>query len=707
MRTLKRFTLRVTLLTLITVLLAGTVLALSSYNYIRNTRAAKDIAGNLLQEANEKAIIQIDAMISPILALGKRIQELPGLESKPLLLDHPAAAYLMETLSFYPYIYSVFMGYDDDDFYQIILLQPGETTVRNTIKAPPDARFAFRRIMRRDNGSRVEIWRFLNESRQTVGSRHEPDTVFRPTVRPWYAMAFGHFGLAQSDPYPFFSCRTLGLTVAHRFDGQVSGVFGVDITLSAISRFLARQHISKHGFAFLFNKDGMLLAHPDASLSLRETAFNKGSSLVPAYLDDLDDPIIAQVSRRFTQTDGRDGTFSFMAGGHEYLGCITKVPDSLKDGYMAVVAPASDFTEAIVKTRRDNLLFALLVLALVMPIIVILSRRISNRLQDLSREANRIREFDLEVTPKIRSHIKEIDLLARSVGGMKIALRSFGQYVPSTLVAKIVSGELEPRLGGSRRPLTVLFTDIADFTSISEAADPEELMGRVSVYFKKLSSVILSHNGTIDKFIGDAIMAFWNAPSRDGEHVRHACVAALYAARASNTQNKAWRAEGKPELFTRFGLHTGECIVGNVGSSDRMDYTAMGDTVNMASRLEGLNKYLGTQILVSREVREQAGEGLVFRAVGRVIPKGKHIPTDIYELAGFAAHVDEKWYTQWETAYDSFMARDFADAAQRFALLLESRPDDPTARSFAERASRFRDDPPSETWDGTEKFTAK
>lgn len=708
MRLLKRFTLRVTLLTLITVLLVGTVFALSSYNFVRSSVAAKAIAGNLLREVNEKAIIRIDAMLSPIVALGRRVQELPGLEEKPVLLSHPASPYLMETMSFYPYIYSVFMGYSDDDFYQIILLKPEDDGVRARLEAPADTRFAFRRIMRRDDGVRVEIWRFLDAGRRTVGSRFSTDVAFRPTLRPWYGPAFGAEGVVHSAPYPFFSSRSLGLTVARRFDGRVPGVFGVDLTLSAVSLFLVGQHISEHGLAFLFSRDGLLLAHPDPGLTLRQESFRKGASLVPTSLGDLDDPIISAIYRRFRETGGETGVFFFSLAGEEYMGCVTEVPEmSLPGGYMAVVAPTRDFTRDMEKTRRDNLLFTVVVLLVVVPLVVVMSRRIASRLQSLSREADRIREFDLAETPEISSRIKEIDHLAVSVGAMKNALRSFGQYVPSSLVAKIVTGELSPHLGGERRPLTILFTDVADFTTLSEASEPEALMSQVSEYFKRLSSVILAHHGTIDKFIGDAIMSFWNAPTGDEDHVRHACAAALYAARASNALNEAWRREGRPVLFTRFGLHAGDCIVGNVGSSDRMDYTAMGDTVNMASRLEGLNKYLHTQILASREVRERAGEGFAFRPAGRVVPKGKAAWTDVYELVGFTGQVDGERLAAWETAYASFMARDFADAAERFDRLAGASPEDALARDFAARAHRFLADPPPEAWDGVERYTSK
>ncbi|MEF2230077.1 MAG: adenylate/guanylate cyclase domain-containing protein [Pseudodesulfovibrio sp.] len=702
-----RFTLRVTLLSLITTILLGAVLTLSIYNYVRSTQTAIAIAGDLLREVNDKAIIKIQSMFGPVLALGKRIQELPALGEKPVLLAHPVTAYLIDTLESYPYIYSVFMGYADDDFFQIIALDPDDEAERRQIKAPEGCRFALRRIMRRDNGVRVEIWRFLDKDCRTVGSRFENGITFRPTARPWFPLAYDQDEVVHTQPYPFASSNSLGLTVARRFDGRFPGVFGIDMTLSSISRFLAGQKIGTSGVAFLFNDQGLLLAHPNPHLYLKKQAHRKGAGMVPALLSDLDDPIISEISNRFARNPGETGGIRFAAAGREYVGSITQVPDNYLPGsYMAVVAPIADFTEDIVRTRNESLLFTVLLLLAALPIIVLLSRSVTSRLQALSREADRIREFDLGETPKISSHIKEISHLAYAVEAMKIALRSFGQYVPSSLVAKIVSGELHPRLGGSRKPLTLLFTDIADFTTLSESADPEALMEQVSVYFRKMGTIILSHHGTIDKYIGDAIMAFWNAPTTDEEHVSHACAAALRAAAASNELNRMWRESGKPELYTRLGLHSGNCIVGNVGSSDRMDYTAMGDTVNMASRLEGLNKYMQTQILASRQVRDQAGDGFAFRPVGRVMPKGKHIPTDVYELVGFAGETDMDWIGRWQDAYERFMARDFGGAAEAFGRLLRERPDG-VARKFAESARRFCTAPPPDDWDGVETFSAK
>lgn len=703
-----KFPLRITLLTLITGILLTTIFALSSYNYIRSTDAAMAIADDLLEEINAKAIIEIDSLFSPVADLGQRATELPNLAEKPLLLTHPATWYLIDTLAAHPYIYSVYMGYADDDFYQIISLNPKSKTIRAKLETTNNARYALRRIMRRTDGQRVEVWRFLDSGLRTVGSKFSRSTSFYPTIRPWYLEATATDGLIQTAPYLFVSSRSPGVTVARRFDGPIPGVFGVDLTLSSLCRFLQTQKIGHHGFAFLFGENGALLAHPAPELTVRIQECKGGPYLAMSTIPALNAPILSAVYKEFSTNGNKTGSFRFTESGEEYIGRISPVPDKYMEGtYMAVVAPVRDFTEDIEAIRNDNLIFALILVIVSLPIIIFVSRQITAKLSLLSQEAERIREFDLSGTPDVTSNITEIHNLGKAVGAMKKALQTFGQYMPRSLVAKIVTGELSPHLGGARQDLTILFTDITNFTAISEAMKPEALMHHVSLYFQELSSIILNNNGTIDKFIGDAIMAFWNAPTNDREHVRRACLAALSAARASNMLNEKWRQEGKPELHTRFGLHTGNCIVGNVGSVDRMDYTAMGDAVNIASRLEGLNRHFQTQILVSKKIRQRAGDEFVFRPVGQVVPKGKTLPTAIYELMGLADEVDPRHREQWRAAHVAYTNRQFQEAADILTRLCDEFPHDGLARLFKQRALDYIASPPPDDWNGVELITTK
>ncbi len=233
------------------------------------------------------------------------------------------------------------------------------------------------------------------------------------------------------------------------------------------------------------------------------------------------------------------------------------------------------------------------------------------------------------------------------------------------------------------REITLLFSDIENFTEITEKADPTRVMQHTSRYFAAMSHEIMSHSGTVDKFIGDAIMAMWNAPADDPDHAANACAAVLAFQRANDRLNAEFEREGWPVYRTRIGLHTGEAVVGNIGSEDRMNYTVLGATVNLAARLEGLNKNYGTSILVSSALKQRAGAKFRFRSVDRISPKGFAEAFEIYELRreGAEADADElEFCCAWELVYTALRAGPLAVAEVELGAFLAKYPDDGVAR---------------------------
>jgi adenylate cyclase len=220
-----------------------------------------------------------------------------------------------------------------------------------------------------------------------------------------------------------------------------------------------------------------------------------------------------------------------------------------------------------------------------------------------------------------------------------------------------------------------------DFTSITEKADPAMVMQYTSRYFAVVSAEIMRHSGTVDKFIGDAVMAIWNAPADDPNHVAHACAAALAFQRANELLNEDFKNEGWASYRTRIGLHTGDAVVGNIGSEDRMNYTALGATVNLAARLEGLNKTYGTSILVSAAVRDRAGQGFAFRSVDRISPKGFAEAFEIYELRDEGGnHAAGELCREWEIVYAAIRNGPLAVAESELAAFVKKYPEDHIAR---------------------------
>ena len=225
-------------------------------------------------------------------------------------------------------------------------------------------------------------------------------------------------------------------------------------------------------------------------------------------------------------------------------------------------------------------------------------------------------------------------MLGRALSSARGAIRTFAVYVPRELVRQIVASGQAAAGAAVKREVTVLFTDIRDFTTISEQHSPEEVVEMLTAYFETMNVIVERHNGVIVQYLGDSIYAMWNAPTENADHVDDGCRCTLELKSAIDELNAENARIGKPELVTRFGLHTGVAVVGSVGAKDRRQYTAMGDTVNVASRLEGMNKQFGTSILVSASVKQKAGDlpHIAFRALGAATAKGRHEQIEVYQL---------------------------------------------------------------------------
>ncbi len=219
--------------------------------------------------------------------------------------------------------------------------------------------------------------------------------------------------------------------------------------------------------------------------------------------------------------------------------------------------------------------------------------------------------------------------------------RAFSQYLSPVVIRDLMKNPEALKLGGETREITVYFSDIQGFSSFSERMSPQELVGFLNVYLSAMTDVILQGRGVIDKFEGDAIMAFWGAPAPLEGHAREACLAVLEQRRALAGLNQRFQAEGRPLLRFRAGLNSGPAVVGNMGSSQRFAYTAMGDTVNLASRLEGANKFFGTAVMMSEAVRSAAGPEIAARRLGRIQVVGKKVPVAVYELLGRAGDLSD------------------------------------------------------------------
>jgi adenylate cyclase len=285
----------------------------------------------------------------------------------------------------------------------------------------------------------------------------------------------------------------------------------------------------------------------------------------------------------------------------------------------------------------------------------------------------------------------------------------FGQYVPPELVEEMSRNPESYSMDGRKAELTVLFSDIRGFTTISEGLGPDELTRLMNEYLSAMTEVVRKNRGTLDKYIGDAIMAFWGAPVSDPQHARQAVLTAMQMQAALPAVNKAFAAKGWPEVKIGVGVNTGEMTVGDMGSSVRKAYTVMGDAVNLGSRLEGITKQYGVGILVGEGTRK-AIKDIVFREVDRVQVKGKEEPVAIYEpicLESESGKPVQEELKLWSQALRYYRAQEWDQAEVTLLNLSRLAPDRALYAKYMERVSHLRKDPPGADWKGVWKFETK
>ena len=287
---------------------------------------------------------------------------------------------------------------------------------------------------------------------------------------------------------------------------------------------------------------------------------------------------------------------------------------------------------------------------------------------------------------------------------------AFSQYLSPTVIDQIVENPDMLQLGGEKREMTPFFSDIQGFSTISEGLTPEELVQLLNEYLTAMCDIISSHHGTIDKFEGDAIIAFWGAPLKLPNHATIACYATIEMQQRSVELRKMLREQNRPLLYTRMGLNSGPVVVGNMGSAERMDYTMMGDVVNLAARLEGANKFYKTYSMISGSTYELVKDDVDSRQLDIIRVVGKNEPVPVHELLARKNETSSEMsgvVEQYLKGLKLYQDRNFADAVKEFEKVLTIDPDDGPSQTYVKRCVMFIETPPEKDWDGVFTFTEK
>ncbi len=286
-----------------------------------------------------------------------------------------------------------------------------------------------------------------------------------------------------------------------------------------------------------------------------------------------------------------------------------------------------------------------------------------------------------------------------------------GKYLSPAVMTEVLKDPDALKLGGQKIEMTVLFSDIRGFTSMSEKMDPQELVHFLNEYLTEMTNIVYENEGVLDKYIGDAVMAFWGAPKAQPNHAELACRTAFHMMRRLRELRAGWEQRGLPHLDIGVGINTGFMTVGNVGSKSRFDYTIIGDSVNLGSRLEATNKEYGTNIILSEATLLHLNDAFNVRFLDLIAVKGKKEAAPVYELLGpkddLGSQPKPGFLEQWEIAMGHYKAQRFDDARTAFQRVLEIEPDDGPALAYIERCAEMAVAPPGESWNGVFVMTHK
>lgn len=424
-------------------------------------------------------------------------------------------------------------------------------------------------------------------------------------------------------------------------EGKFYGAVTVNVAVKELSEFLYQNRVSEHSESVIIDAKRQIVAASRIAnpVSTGDT-IPAISSLLEGRLTEID--TVASSGDR----DNRTHSFTVSMDGDEYVISDFLIGSELSLTYRAVIiTPLNDF---VGEMRRSSQNFSMLVLVLLIIealMMIRLARRLSGHIKSLSSAIARIREMAFDAEDRAegeRSPVREVAELQQGVSLLQSALRSFSLYVPLGVVRKLIDEGRPIAPGVERREMTILFCDLENFSTLAQSVSAESLLEDTTTYFSIATEAITRHGGTVDKFIGDAVMGFWGAPERVEDHAVRACRAALDIVRGLERANREWSSKGKKTLRVRVGVNSALVLVGNIGSAERLSYTAIGDGVNVASRLEGKNKELGSTICISDTTYQLAKEHIVVRPLQPVSVKGRTGEFMVYELLDTVPSSEER-----------------------------------------------------------------
>ena len=586
---------------LFTVLLAVIVIILVTYNAYKTYQ----ISYLMLQKIQNETASHIIDMTTQILDISSNNIEILSKveeENEDILSQQKLYIALMfEKLKAYDFLHSIYIANALGDFIQVRRYPTLEARVV-------------------EHKTHKETLFHINHRSKITQIRSQYNS-FSPLNRLWYTLVEEQNKISWSKPYVYATFSEVGITasVGVYKNHQKIKVIGADITYQKFNAFIKKQSLKIDAEIVIFDDKQYIIA---SSLPLKEEK-EKVLTLKNSHYSLLNEAY---------QSGKRDGVI-VDNNGISYLYFFQEFPKtSAQQWYILTLIPQETILGNIKTTMYQTIAISLLIFLIFIAIIAYSSHKISKPIRKISKQIRRIEKLDFKINIEQNSNITEIKEVQSSLQSLQQALNSFSKYIPIELVKQLIELKIEAKIGGEEKPLAFMFTDIENFTTLSETMPPALVAQQLSEYFELLATIIKKNNGTVDKYIGDAVLAFWGAPKEVENPISLAIKTLIEIEHKLENLNAKWEREGMKPFKTRIGVHFGKALVGNIGSTNRLNYTVVGDNVNITARLEALNKAYGTYNIISQTIYEKMKEPYPVRYLDSVLLKGKTKPTKFYTL---------------------------------------------------------------------------
>ncbi|MFP6681686.1 MAG: adenylate/guanylate cyclase domain-containing protein, partial [Gammaproteobacteria bacterium] len=532
-----------------------------------------------------------------------------------------------------------------EDGYHRVVTRVDEARRKSDAEVPANARWHASHIDSFDAGEhRARHLRFYRDWGKPPEKQYSVPTKLDIRILKHYAQAkqTGKFAISKPSINPHTGGPVISLGWPIFLKQKYIGFIGANMTFDLILAYFKANPISKNGMAVIIDETGHVITHPggqnlkviekSGGLESAGAAAHKRVEFVLAEtMEDM--PLREAFLKRIR---GTNSVFHFDASTGVEISASSRLfpPKFGLNWEILVLAPTNDFVGELKATNKAIAQGIFIIIIISLLFVYFFARGLSKNIERVSRHFEGIRDLAFATETDRNSKIKEISNLQNGLALLERALSSFVKFVPVGVVRHLVNSGTTIGPGVNKMLITILFCDLENFSTQAEKLSTEELLQQLNQYFSLITLAVAEEEGTVDKFIGDAVMALWGAPTPQPDHVVKACVAALKAKKRMDAVLAEWRAQGKPEMRVRIGLHSGEVLVGNVGSPERLAYTAIGDGVNVAARLEGTNKLFGSTICVSEDVRAALGKNAIMRPLRSLMLKGRVEQVMVYELLG-------------------------------------------------------------------------